>query len=177
MLMAFTMFFFIHAMNAWLPEVLRGKGLSLVEASNWAGIPAVVAIFAALLVTRLALPHRRIAILAGIATLGITSVIFLEIQPIVLLTLCLIGQGISRSCLVPIALLMLMENQALGENSMGAASGLFFTAGQVGGVLGPLLCGLMIGATGNYNAPLWLMAISLLMLLGLTLQMGKTAWK
>jgi cyanate permease len=167
MLMAFTIFFFVHAMNAWLPEVLRGKGLSLVDAGYWAGVPTIVAIIAALVVTRLALPHRRVPILATVAIIGIASVIFLEIQPLVLLLLCLAGQGIPRSCLVPIALLMLMESKALDGDSMGAASGLFFTAGQVGGVLGPFLCGLAISATGNYDTPLWIMGLSMVMLLAL----------
>jgi cyanate permease len=167
MLMAFTMFFFIHAMNAWLPEVLRGKGLSLIDAGYWAAVPTIVAIIAALVVTRLALPHRRLSILTGVAIIAIASVIFLEIQPLALLAFCLMGQGIPRSCLVPIALLMLMESKALGGDSMGAASGLFFTAGQVGGVLGPFLCGLAISATGNYDTPLWIMGLSMVMLLAL----------
>jgi cyanate permease len=167
MLMAFAMFFFIHSMNSWLPEVLRGKGLSLVEAGYWAGLPTIVAIVAATLVTRLAFPHRRLPILAVVAIIAIASVMFLEIQPLVLLSFSLAGQGIARSCLVPIALLMLMESKALNGNSMGAASGLFFTAGQVGGVLGPLLCGLAISATGNYNTPLWIMGLSMLLLLAL----------
>ena len=167
MAMAFTMFFYIHAMNAWMPEILRGKGLSLVDASYWAGVPTVIAIIAALVVMRLASPRRRLPILAGVAAIGIASVLLLEIQPLWLLAACLVGQGVARSCLVPIILLMLMENKALGANSMGATSGLLFTAGQIGGVLGPLLCVLAINATGNYNAPLWLMGISMMMLLAL----------
>lgn len=175
MMMAITMFFFAHATLAWLPEILRAKGLSLVEASYWAGVPTVVAIVAALIIVRLALPQRRIAIMMAMSLIAVVSAIFLEIQPAILLALCLAGLGTARSCLVPIALLTLMESKALGSNSMGAASGLFFTTGQIGGVLGPLLCGLAITATGNYNAALWLMAIVMLFLLALILRLSRYA--
>ena len=175
MIMAIAMFFFVHATLAWLPEILRAKGLSLVEASYWAGLPAVVAIVAALVITRLALPQRRIAIMLAVSITAAVSAMFLEIQPVVLLALCLTGLGIARSCLVPIALLTLMDNKALASNSMGAASGLFFTTGQIGGVLGPLLCGLAITVTGNYNAALWLMAVVMLFLFALILRLGRYA--
>lgn len=175
LLMALTMFFFIHAMHAWLPEILRAKGLSLIEASYWAGLPAIVAIVAGLVVPRFALAHRRIAILTSVAMIAIASVAFLEIQPLPLMVLCLAGQGIPRACLVPVALLMLMESKALRRDSMGAASGLFFTAGQIGGVLGPLICGLAISATENYNAPLWIMAASMVLLLVLIHRRSRVA--
>lgn len=174
MLMAITMFFFMHSMHAWLPEILRYRGMSLVDASYWAGVPTLASIFAALIVTRLALPSRRISIILIVSVLAGASALCLRIDPLPVLIVTLVGIGIARSCLVPIALLIVMENEALGSNSMGAASGLFFTAGQIGGVLGPILCGLVITATGNYDAALYLMASVMVVLIGITVKLRRT---
>lgn len=165
LMMAMTMFFVIHSTHAWLPEILRAKGLSLVDAGLWAGLPAVVSIVAGLIVPRLALPRRRQAILTAVATIGIAAAILLDVEPALLLALCLIGIGFPLSCLVPIAMLMLMEHRDLRSDHLGFAGGLFFTAGQIGGVSGPLVCGLAISLTGNYSTPLWLMAAALVILL------------
>lgn len=173
MLMAVTMFFFVHALNAWLPEILRGEGLSLVDASYWAGLPTVVAIFATLLITRLAIPGRRIAILAGLALLAVTSAMLLDIESVLLLAGCLLGLGVARSCLVPVALLILMESDTSDSGATGTASGLFFAAGQIGGVLGPVLCGLAIDATGSDRSPLWLLAAAMAMLLLLLVRLTR----
>ncbi len=167
MAMAVTMFFFVHSMNAWLPEILRGNGLDIVNASYWSGLPTVIAVIATLVITRLALPHRRVPILTGVAVVALVSATLLEIEPVVVLALCLLGLGIARSCLVPVALLLLMEAKATTTRSVGTASGLFFAAGQVGGMLGPVLCGLAIDVSGDYDAPLWLMNASMIVLLGL----------
>ena len=167
MLMAITMFFFVHALNAWLPEILRGKGLSLVEASYWSGLPAVIAIGATLVITRLAVPGRRVAILIGVALLAIASAMLLDTRPVAVLAGTLFGLGIARSCLVPIALLLLMDDGRGGE-AMGTVSGLFFAAGQIGGMLGPVVCGLAIDATGDYGSPLKLMTVAMIALLLLT---------
>ncbi len=174
LMMALTMFFFIHAMHAWLPEILRAKGLSLVDAGYWAGLPAVVAIFAGFVVPRFALAHRRLVILAVVATIGIVSAAFLHTYPIILLAFCLAALGIPRSALVPIAMLMLIENKTARPDVIGSASGLFFTAGQIGGVLGPIGCGLALSLTGDFDAPLWLMVASMVALLFLILKMHRS---
>lgn len=44
------------------------------------------------------------------------------------------------------------------SDNMGAAGGLFFTAAQVGGVMGPVLFGVLADATGDYHYPLWSLA-------------------
>ena len=47
----------------------------------------------------------------------------------------------ARVTLVPISILILMSSPAVNAQRMGAAGGLFFTAGELGGVTGPWLTG------------------------------------
>jgi MFS family permease len=47
---------------------------------------------------------------------------------------------------------------AIGGRSSGTATGMMNTAGQAGGFLCTVLFGYIVGATGSYDAPLWLIA-------------------
>ena len=172
--MSIAVFFFAHGLGAWLPEVLRAKGMTLVEAGNWTGVMAGVAIVAALIVPRLAVPHRRLAIVAVVAALAAIGQLVLEIEPLTLLVGATVVIGVARSCLLPITMLLLMESRALDSDSMGAASGLFFAVAEIGGVLGPVICGLAIAHTGNYDAALWACAAALLFIVALVPVLQRT---
>lgn len=165
LLMATVMFFFVHATHAWIPEILRARGLSPAAAGFWAGVPAIVSIVTGLVIPRLAPPEWRAAVLAAIALTGLVAAAALSIEPRLVLFLCLAGIGLPLNTLVPMAMLMLMEQQGIRGSELGLVSGLFFAAGQVGGVLGPLTSGFAIDVSGNYAAPLWLMSGAMLVLL------------
>jgi cyanate permease len=107
----------------------------------------------------------------SVALTAIVSASFLAPEPVVLLATCLLGLGIARSCLVPVALLVLMDTEAEDSQAIGTMSGLFFATGQIGGMLGPVLCGLAIDVSGDYDAPLWLMSFSMVLLLGLIVRL------
>jgi MFS transporter, ACS family, glucarate transporter len=47
---------------------------------------------------------------------------------------------------------------AIGGRSSGTAAGMMNTAGQAGGVVCTMIFGYIVGATQNYNLPLWLIA-------------------
>ena len=53
-----------------------------------------------------------------------------------------------------------MDFPQVGSQRMGAAGGLFFTAGEVGGVLGPLFLGLAADVTGGFGGGLLILAVS-----------------
>ena len=69
-----------------------------------------------------------------------------------------------------IAILFLMETRGVGSRVMGAAGGMYFSAGEIGGVLGPLSVGAMFDATGGFSAPLLMLSgvcVALLLLVRL----------
>ena len=159
-------FVYGHAWANWMPEFLVATGLSRVEAGNWAALPVAVGIIAALTIPRLANEVRRLKLLAALTVLaGITTWMLWLQRPEILIPALLL-QGIARSCLSPIAILALMEAKGIGTQRMGAAGALFFTAAEMGGVLGPFLFGLLLDTSGGFRAPLeFLMATTVFILL------------
>ena len=90
--------------------------------------------------------------------------VLLHSQAPVAMTSGLILQGIARSSLMTVLILTLVELPGIGERNVGTASGLFFAAAEVGGMLGPLTLGVLYDLTGGFSAGLYfLTAIALLM--------------
>ncbi len=155
--MSIGIFFFNHGLNNWLPEILRSGGMSATAAGYWASIPNAVGIAGALAMPRLAVPSRRLPILfllfvcAGAATLLIQS-------PAGAALACgLVLQGIARGSMMTIMVLVLVETRGVDSRSVGLAGGLFFSAAEIGGVLGPLSVGLLSDLTGDFSAALYLL--------------------
>lgn len=169
LLMSVGVFMFNHGLNNWLPEILRSGGMSAVQAGYWASIPTVVGIVGALIIPRFAIPSRRIPILlvlfgcAGVAALMIAT------TEGSWLACALFLQGIARSSMMSLTMLVLMESDAIGHQNMGAAGGLFFTAAEIGGVMGPLSLGVLTDLTGGFTLALSLLSALCLGLILLTL--------
>ena len=157
LLMAIGIFFFNHGINNWLPEILRSGGMSAATAGYWASIPAAIGIAGALIIPRLALPERRVPILLALFLCAGASTLLIQYPAGPLLAGGLMVQGIARSSMMTIAVLLLMETRGLAAQSRGLAGGLFFSAAEIGGVLGPLTVGFLSDATGGFTAPLYLM--------------------
>ena len=66
----------------------------------------------------------------------------------------LILQGAARATLFTVLVLTLVELPGIGATRAGAASGLFFSCAEVGGVLGPVALGLLYDGTGGFAAGL-----------------------
>ncbi len=164
------MFFFNHSLNNWLPEILRVGGMDLKTAGIWSSIPTLVGIAAALTIPRMAIPERRYGILAVLILCGMSASLLLHLEQGAGLGLGLILQGITRGTIGSIIVLILMETKGVGSRAMGAAAGLYFSVGEVGGVLGPLTVGMLSDATGGFSAPLFMLTgVSLFMLIMLGL--------
>ena len=110
------------------------------------------------MIPRLALPERRNAILLGLFLCAGAAALLMQNPAGPMLTVGLMAQGIARSSMMTIAILVLMETRGLAAQSRGLAGGLFFSAAEIGGVLGPLTVGFLSDATGGFTAPLYLMA-------------------
>ena len=60
-------------------------------------------------------------------------------------------QGGAATVLTPILVLTLLELPGVGEKRAGIASGLFFSAAQIGGVVGPLGLGVLYDLSGDFG--------------------------
>jgi cyanate permease len=150
-------FFFGHALNNWLPEILRFGGMDPQSAGLWASIPVVIGMIGALIFPRLAIPERRMKILAALFLAQLLAPLCIEWGGGTLI-LGLILQGLARGTLSVVVVLVMMELAEVDSSRMGAAAGMYFTAGEIGGVLGPLTVGTLYDATGGFAAALYFLA-------------------
>jgi len=167
LMMSVGVFLFNHGLNNWLPELLRSAGMSLVEAGYWAAVPTVIGLMGSLLIPRLATPGRRFNILIALSLCAAGASILLHFQFEPLLFSGLLLQGIARSALMTVLILTLIELPGIGEQYVGVASGLFFSAAEMGGVLGPVSLGLLYDITGGFDFGLYMLtAIAILLAIG-----------
>ncbi|MCE2392933.1 MAG: MFS transporter [Proteobacteria bacterium] len=144
-------FLYAHGLTGWLPEILRSGGMTPTRAGWAAAFATGVGVPAAILIPRLALPPRRAYLLSATFACGSAAAVLLLAgvwwPALVLL-------GLARACLVPILVLALIESPGLRAAQVGAASGLFFSFAEAGGVAGPLLLGLLADFSGGFLPPL-----------------------
>lgn len=165
--MSVCVFLYNHGLNNWLPELLHAGGMTITEAGYWAAIPTVIGLAGSLLIPRLATPGRRFPILIGLSLCAAGASLLLQFQNEPVLFTGLLLQGIARSSLMTVLILTLVELPGIGDRYAGVASGLFFSAAEVGGVLGPLTLGLLYDATGGFSAGLYLMtSVAVVLALG-----------
>ena len=166
-------FFFHHALSNWLPEILRTGGMTPDVAGIWSAVPTAIGIVGALLIPRLATPPRRFAILFGLSLCAGAGALMLLVAGTPALVVAMILQGIGRGSLIAVLILVLMETRGVDARHIGAAVGLFFSAAEIGGVLGPLAIGAASDLTGGFDAGLWLLgAVSAAVIGLLTLHRG-----
>ncbi len=162
--MSVGVFMFNHGLNNWLPELLHTSGLTIVEAGYWAAIPTVIGLIGSLLIPRLATPGRRFYILIGLCLSAAGASLLLQFEAEPLMFSGLILQGIARSSLMTVLVLTLVELPGIGERYAGVASGMFFSAAEVGGMLGPLSIGFLYDLTHGFSASLYLLTSVTLLL-------------
>jgi cyanate permease len=172
LMLAIGVFFFNHSLNNWLPEILRGHGFSPAAAGILAALPTAVGIAGALIIPRFATPPRRMRIMAGLVGAALLASCLLQAGALELLLPGLVLQGIARSSLMTVAILLLMEARGVPQDRLGLAGGLFFTFAEVGGVLGPLTFGFVSDLSGGFGLSL---AMLTLVCVGLILVLARLA--
>ena len=66
----------------------------------------------------------------------------------------LILAGIGRGVTNPLLVLFLARSPQVGSRNMGVAGGMYFTAGEIGGVSGPVIVGLLADMMGGFEGGL-----------------------
>ena len=155
--MSIGAFFLHHALGNWLPEILRSGGMEASSAGLWSGVPTAIGIAGALLIPRYATPPRRFAILFALSLSTGAGALMLLPAGVPALVAAVILQGVARGSLIAVMILVLMETRGVDPRHTGAAVGLFFSAAEIGGVLGPLAIGAASDLTGGFDAGLWLL--------------------
>ena len=156
--LALGTFFFGHALSNWLPEILRFGGMDVASAGMWASIPVFIGVGGALIFPRFAIPSRRMAMLPALFAAQMMAPLLIEWRIDGALAAGLVLQGLARGSLSIIVVLVLMELREVDSRHMGAAAGMYFTAGEVGGVLGPLTIGTLYDLTGGFAVGLYALA-------------------
>ncbi|MEC8463816.1 MAG: MFS transporter [Pseudomonadota bacterium] len=157
LLMGLFILFYNHGMNHWLPELLRSYGMTPTEAGYWAAIPTLFGMVASLLLPRMATPDKRFSILLGLFICAAIAAFMVMSASGLLLAVGLVLQGMCRGAMTSISILLLIESGDGNTGRVGAASGLYFSVGEIGGVLGPMSMGALAHSTGNFDASLLMM--------------------
>ncbi len=169
LVLALGSFLYNHGIGNWLVEILRAGGRTAGQAADLAALTTLVGIASALVVPRLATPARRKPIYLGVYLLGAVGVALVPHLDGATVFVALVAVGITRAAALPLGMMLLMDDPGVGAANMAVAGGLYFTAGEVGGVVGPLLVGSAAGASGGYSLPALLLsacALAMALVLG-----------
>ena len=149
-----------------MPEILREHiGFSSMAASNWTAASLGIGILVSLLIPSRTRRENFSSILICILLVIVISLAAIMFLPSYMTPISVMIAG-SRSALIPLVILALMESPKLNIKQMGTAYGLWFASAEIGGVLGPVSAGRIADSTFGYDGVLWLMiAVCLMMIL------------
>ena len=140
--LAFMIFFVGHALTGWMPEMLH-SGLWSTRGAAWLTAAGMaVGVIGSLLIPARVAAHARPKVLVAMFGAMAVAVWALAITPQLVQVVAVAVIGIVRVSSVPMAMLLLMSAPRVSDVRMGAAGGLFFTAGELGGVTGPWFIGI-----------------------------------
>ena len=153
-----------HGLNAWQPTLLQEAGFDLAAAGRWTAAGTLCGLVTALIVpglTRAGARRGALIMLLLAAAAGVLGMALLRAGP---LAAAAVAAAMARAPMLPLTMLLLMEQPGVGARHLGIGAGLLFAAAEIGGFGGPALLGVMRDLTGGL-APgmLGLAAVSLLL--------------
>jgi cyanate permease len=156
-----------HGVRNWLPEILEQAGMSREVAGLLGALPAITGIIGSIFVLRLATRGARARRIAILSLLVVTALAVLAIMSTSgpLLVLAIMVEGFCAGAFAPLMLNTLMEMPGVGARNTGAAAGLFFAVGELGGTAGPLMMGIAADLTNTFSAGLILVAATMVVMI------------
>jgi cyanate permease len=171
-IVGFSAFLAGHGLRSWLPQILEARGMSPAMSGLLASLPAITGAVGSILILGLAsrgAGNRRRATIALLLVTGF-SVAAINFVDGWALVLAIAVEGFCAAAIQPLMLNILMEMPSVGPRRMGTAAGIFFSVGEVGGTLGPVIMGLLADLTGSFTPGLLGMAAIMWMMLVLALR-------
>ena len=157
--LVFAVFLLNHGLTNWLPTVLTDKGIGAASAGIMAAVPSFVGILALLLISGVVRHGYRGRAIALLMLVGAGSTVAIAQFEGGGLAAALVFSGLSRYALMPMLTLVLIETPGIGALRIGAAGGIFFAVGEIGGFAGPLLMGVLRDLTDTLSSGLILIAL------------------
>ena len=164
-----------HGLNAWQPTYLEEAGFLLAAAGRWTAVGTLCGLLTALVVPGLSRPGARRAALAVLllaAALGLAGMAVLNGGS--LLAAAWIT-AMARAPVLPLMMLLLMEQPGVGARHLGLAAGLLFAAAEIGGFGGPALLGAVRDLAGGLAPTMLGMAVVSLLMTGAVFRVRDTA--
>jgi predicted MFS family arabinose efflux permease len=159
MLLGIGTFFVTQGLSAWLPNMLEeDSGLAPGAAANWAAASLAVGIVARLVLPGLARPARRSAVLHALMLAIALAMVLMAVGPAATDLAAALVLGL-RSALTSLVILVLMEADHVTTANVGLAYGLWFSAVQIGGALGPQTVGMFGDSHLGFQGALVAMAV------------------
>jgi CP family cyanate transporter-like MFS transporter len=149
-IIAFLLFVAGYAFTSWLPTLLQVKGMTPAVAGILASVPNWAGILGSVTIPRLGKAGwRRKMLFILFLIQGIWVFLVVLVIGLVPLTVVLVLYGICSAAIPPITIVLLMDLPNIGVKNTGAASGVFFSFGAVGGFIGPLIVGYLADLMGT----------------------------
>jgi len=159
-IVGFTGFLANHGVRNWLPGILENAGISPTGAGLLGALPAVTGMVGSIVVLRLAtrrVDARKPAIVLLLIASGL-AILTIMLAEGWLLVAAIAVEGFCAAAFAPLMLNTLMEMPSVGARNTGAAAGLYFSVGELGGTIGPVLMGVAADLTGSFMAGMTMVA-------------------
>jgi len=149
-IIAFSSAFFAgYGFTRWLPKLLELKGMSSAEAGFFASVPGWSGLIGNIVTPALGKAgSRKPLVFVTLLVQGICIFVTATVTGLPLIA-SLIFYGISYGGMAPLLIVILMDMQQVGAKYMGAATGILFSLGGLGGFTGPLMVGFLADLTGS----------------------------
>ena len=164
-----------HGLNAWQPTYLEEAGFHLAAAGRWTAVGTMCGLLTALIVPGISRPGARRTALAALllaTALGLAGMMALRAGPLLAVSW---ATAMARAPVLPLMMLLLMEQPGVGARHLGLGAGLLFAAAEIGGFGGPTLLGAVRDLAGELAPSMLGMAVVSLLMIVTVLRVRESA--